>query len=96
MDLQLTINASGNDKSQLEAAAVSALQNLFYVDDMSQVFDNTMICLPRGSFSNGDTSKTNWLAYAYVGGSISVYNGDRWCANEVTQLHELGHNFGLE
>ena len=103
-DLQLTINAGGTSNRVLESIAVSQLQTLFKVDNLDffkgnnleQAFDNIMICLPTGSYSNDNTSQTDWLAYAYVGGSISVYNGDRWCANEVTQVHEIGHNFGLE
>lgn len=95
MNLQLNINANGNDKNLLESTAVAQLNDLFYTDDLSQQFDNVMLCLPTGSHSNGDLSQTGWLAYAYVGGYLSVYNGDRWCANEVTQLHEIGHNLGL-
>ncbi|CAJ1937780.1 unnamed protein product [Cylindrotheca closterium] len=96
MDLQLSINAVGSDRSFLETTAVETLKSLFYVNSLSQIFDNVMLCLPKGSHSNGDTTKTNWLAYAYIGGDLSVYNGDRWCANEVTQIHELGHNWGLQ
>ena len=94
--MTLPINAAGNDRNTLEIDALAELQRLFYVNDLSEIFSNVMLCLPRGSYSNGDTSATNWLAYAYIGGFVSVYNGDRWCANEVTQVHEFGHNFGLK
>ncbi|CAJ1937796.1 unnamed protein product [Cylindrotheca closterium] len=96
MDLQLPINAVGNTHTTLENAAVEELKSLFSVDRLDSLFDNVMLCLPKGSYSNGDTSQTNWLAYAYIGGSVSVFNGDKWCANEVTQLHELGHNWRLQ
>ena len=96
IEVGLSINAAGNDRNQLELAALGQLQTLFKVDDLSQTFDNVMLCMPKGSYSNGNTGATNWLAYAYVGGFVSVYNGDKWCANEVTQVHEFGHNFGLE
>lgn len=95
MDLLLDINAVGTDRNQLEVTAVEELKSLFQVNSLSEKFNNVMLCLPTGSHSNGDTSKTNWLAYAYIRGDLSVYNGDRWCSNEVTQLHELGHNWGL-
>lgn len=71
------------------------LQTLFYVDDLTEKFDNVMLCLPRGSYSTSP-SATNWVAYAYVDDYLSVYNGDKWCANEATQLHEVGHNWALQ
>lgn len=96
MDLSLTINAVGSDYTEVEVAALNALEDLFYVDRLDELFDNVMLCLPFGTHSPSNVSNTNWVAYASVGGYRSVYNGDQWCANnEVTQLHEIGHNWGL-
>ena len=36
----------------------------------------------------------NWLAYAYVNGRDSFYNG-HWCQRVSAQMHEIGHNLGL-
>lgn len=98
MDLEVTINSNGSTPGQVQSAALSALVPLFPdVPNPFFKFDNIMLCLPFGSHiinSNGEQS-LNWVAYASVGGSISVYNGDEWCANEVTQVHEIGHNWGL-
>ena len=95
MDLQLTINVVGSTRKQVEIAALTVLEDLFYVDRLDEKFDNVMLCLPFGSHSPGDSSATNWVAYAGLGGYRSVYNGDKWCANENVQMHEIGHNFGL-
>jgi len=98
MELTLNnINAVGSTGFDIEAAAVEELESLFYVDDLKEKFDNVMLCLPKGShWSDSDTSKTNWVAYGYIGGYLTVFNGDKWCANELTQLHELGHNWALQ
>ena len=37
----------------------------------------------------------NWLAYAFLNRWDSYYN-DGWCQKLSTQLHEVGHNLGLE
>ena len=97
LDLELFINTVGTDKSELESKAVKALNGIFAVSDLAEKFDLVMICLPWGSYATSETNPptTDWIAYAYVGGAVSVYNGDRWCANEVTQFHEVGHSWGL-
>ena len=92
IDLQLNVNAVGSTNTQVEIAALTALEELFQVNRMDEKYDNVMLCLPFGSSSDG---ATNWIAYAGVGGYRSIYNGDFNCANEVVQLHEVGHNFGL-
>lgn len=50
--------------------------------------DHVMYCLPPGT-SGG------WIAYAYVNHWLSVYN-DKWCTYLSGQMHEIGHNLGLE
>lgn len=95
LNLQLSINTVGTDKNVLETQAVETLKSLFAINDLAEKFDMVMICLPWGSHADEDPSKTNWIAYAYVGGVVSVYNGDFNCANEDNQMHEIGHNWGL-
>lgn len=96
MDLQLNLNAVGSINYDIEDAAVEELKRLFYVDSLNEKFDNVMLCIPEGTYSSASSTRTDWVAYAALGGETSVYNGDRWCANEVTQLHEIGHNWGLQ
>lgn len=93
IDVHLNMNIRGAYTSTVENSALSALEDLFRVDWMGEIFDNVLLCLPYGSLSG--SGRLNWVAYAGVNGYRSVYNGDFWCANEVTQLHELGHNMGL-
>ena len=53
------------------------------------------MCVPEGTFRPADGS-VGWIAYAYIGGWLSVYNGDDQCNDPSTHLHEVGHNWGLE
>lgn len=98
MDLQLTMNTVGSSSDEIDSAALAALATLFPDEPLRQKFDNIMICIPYGSYRGTDDEgnpKLTWIAYASLGGYRSVYNGDQYCANEVTQLHETGHNWGL-
>lgn len=92
MDLQLPLSMASST-SQFQTAAIEALEDLFYVDRLTDKFDNVMLCFPYGTNNGGSTG---WVAYAGLGGYYSVYNGDDWCANEITQVHEIGHNWGLQ
>ena len=96
MDLQLSIDAVGSTRFEVENAAVEELERLFIVDSLQRKFDNVVLCLPNVTQISDTNPNTNWLAYAYVGWYLSVFNGDFYCANEGTQLHELGHNWGLQ
>lgn len=90
IDLTIAQNTIGSDASDLENEVTSALSSgdPLYADK----YDLVMICLPAGTSRGGNL---NWIAYAYVGGAVSVYNGGAKCANEDNQMHEVGHNWGL-
>mmetsp|Transcript_44802 Transcript_44802/g.108248 ORF Transcript_44802/g.108248 Transcript_44802/m.108248 type:complete len:388 (-) Transcript_44802:1983-3146(-) len=92
MDLELSINAVGSTSHDVLVASAAELEVRFNANSIDQVFDNVMLCFPSGTTSGGST---NWVAYAGLNSYYSVYNGDKWCANEVTQVHEVGHNMGL-
>ena len=95
MDLDLSpFPAIGTSREVLEFTALNILDQLFHVDRIDELFDNVHLCIPTGSF-DPDNGRDNWIAYARIGGYVSVYNGDFMCGNEVTQLHETGHNWGL-
>ncbi len=47
--------------------------------------DYLMFCLPANTMDG--------IAYAYIGGQISVYDDD-WCEYPSVAMHELGHNLG--
>jgi hypothetical protein len=58
--------------------------------ELSQ-FDHVMLCLPPGT-------RGNWIAYAYVGHYLSVYN-DKWCNYVSAQMHgkfNYYHQFASE
>lgn len=57
-------------------------------DQIYNKFDLLMYCLP-------DSTGSDWVAYAYVNGAISVYNNE-WCSYVSAQMHEVGHNIGLD
>lgn len=87
IDLYLNTNAVGLDRFYLEDLAENYLEGIFSVSDLGTIFDNIMIFVPEGTFRDSDSS-TAWIAYAYVGGFISVYNGDDQVAAANTHLHE--------
>mmetsp|Transcript_31727 Transcript_31727/g.62883 ORF Transcript_31727/g.62883 Transcript_31727/m.62883 type:complete len:489 (+) Transcript_31727:161-1627(+) len=81
VDLTLSMNSNGVDKSAVQNAALQALAGLGSNNYI-------MLCIPPGTLGN-------WLAYAYVGSFLSVYNKE-WCGRVSAQMHEVGHNFGFE
>jgi len=96
---QLTIEPYEQNGGVIEVNINSEIEgvNKFRVEDLMTAaaakvvgglwqFDNVMLCLPPGT--------GNWIAYAYVGSWLSVFNDD-WCQQLSTQVHEVGHNFGL-
>ena len=51
-------------------------------------FDHVMLCLPPDALGT-------WVAYAYINSFLSVYK-DKWCTYISSQMHEVGHNLGLD
>lgn len=51
------------------------------------IADHAMYCMPPNSM--------NGIAYATVNGWMSVYS-NQWCNYPAGQMHELGHNIGLD
>ncbi|KAL3932014.1 MAG: hypothetical protein SGBAC_011048 [Bacillariaceae sp.] len=95
IDISVNVNANGLNRFDLEDLVENQLEDLFHVTDMSTKFDNVLMCVPEGTFRPSDNS-VGWIAYAYVGGWLSVYNGDDQCNDPSTHLHEVGHNWGLQ
>mmetsp|Transcript_21558 Transcript_21558/g.53301 ORF Transcript_21558/g.53301 Transcript_21558/m.53301 type:complete len:596 (-) Transcript_21558:271-2058(-) len=95
IDISVNVNANGLNRFDLEDLVHNELEDLFYVTDLGDRFDNVLMCVPEGTFRASDNS-VGWIAYAYVGGLLSVYNGDDQCNDPSTHLHEVGHNWGLE
>jgi Gametolysin peptidase M11 len=77
--------------SQVEArnSATAVLQSRLGRHPESIPNTYFMYCIPPNL-----SEKWAGLAYAFVGGSISVYN-DLFCSYVSAQVHEIGHNFNL-
>jgi hypothetical protein len=91
--LDVTVNrraASSNSQQMVQAAEQEALNVLRtrHGRSHSSLRDYAGITIfvtpPMG----------NWLAYASIGGGLSVYN-DKWGGYIASIMHEVGHNFKL-
>ena len=86
VDVSVNVNAIGNTRQAIQAAANTELKSLLGVDDPGSLFDLVMFCMPPGTGS--------WIAYAYINKWDSYYNND-WCQSFSSQMHEVGHSIGL-
>jgi hypothetical protein len=83
--LDITINE--NLTSNYNAATAKVVQAVAAAGfTEAQDYDHLVVCLPPGSGT--------WLAYAFIGSSVSVYN-DMWCSYVSALMHEIGHNLGF-
>ena len=75
-----TVTISRNVKQVSDNIVRTAVVDKAKTDlgELSQ-FDHVMLCLPPGT-------RGNWIAYAYVGHYLSVYN-DKWCDYVSAQMH---------
>jgi hypothetical protein len=73
------------------AADIAGLEKVTGVTNFRGYADLTMYVVPHGTKWRGDSG---WTAYAIINGKASVMNDDRVKYPGV-QMHELGHNFGL-
>lgn len=96
MDVIIDEVAAGTDFRDLEGPTQQATYAEFGgIDDLQDVVDLVLYCQPFGS-TRLDSGGTNaeWIAYAFVNGFETFYN-DKWCGYVSTQVHEVGHNFGM-
>jgi len=63
------------------------------VDDLDDLFDLVMFCMPPGAVDV--TLETNWVGYAVIHRWDSYYN-DIWGLELSVQMHEVGHSLGLQ
>ncbi|GKY94366.1 hypothetical protein MPSEU_000402500 [Mayamaea pseudoterrestris] len=88
--VRVSLSTGNSQQSVVNAAQTAAVSYLNSVygqryTDLHEHADMFMFVLPYMG---------NWLAYATVGGSTSVYN-DKWGGYVASNMHETGHNFGL-
>jgi len=93
-----TYKAQGGDRKQIQNAALAAVKTDIS-NDFKQEFDLVLFCMPPGTTATMNKatgiSSGSWLAYAVNLGSAAYFN-DRWCSSVSAQMHEVGHNFGLD
>jgi hypothetical protein len=90
LEVRVNMNINGADAADVvNAADIAGLAQL--TTNLRNYADLTMYVVPQGTARKGDFG---WTAYAVIDGKMSVINDDR--ANFLgVQMHELGHNFGL-
>jgi hypothetical protein len=86
VEVNLNKNVDGESPYNNAFSAYYQAATLFGVTSLSSLFDLVLVCMPPGMGS--------WVAYAYIGWNLSVYNND-WCQMVSAQMHEVGHNIGL-
>lgn len=89
VDINVDASIVDSTKDNFQNLANQALQTMFNTNDPGSIFDLVLFCMPPGVEDNG------WLAYAYINRWDSYYNGE-WCQAVSSQMHEVGHNIGLE
>jgi hypothetical protein len=89
LDVTVNMKVSGTDKTQFVNAAedmalarIQAITGDTSITNTRQYADLVMYIVPPGT--------GNWLAYASVGGGISVYN-DEWGIYLSATAHEIGY-----
>jgi hypothetical protein len=92
LEVRVNMNVNGaNVADVVNAVDIAGLAQLTGATSFRNYADLTMFVVPQGTKWNGDPT---WTAYAVIDGKASVVNDDR--ANYLgVQMHELGHNFGL-
>jgi len=90
LDVSIDTYVPGTSRFDVEDALEQAADSL--TGGFQGQFDHVMLCLPPGSTNSRHDA--NWVAYGYIGSWLSVYNDD-YCSSMSTQVHEIGHNFGL-
>lgn len=84
----VTVTKMATDGDQvLVNAATNMLNSAFGVTRPDQIADHVMFCLPAISMPG--------IAYAAVNSWLSAYE-NTWCLSPSAQMHEIGHNIGLD
>jgi hypothetical protein len=92
--LQVRVNMNVNGANIADVVGHADIEGLKQLPGASSVrgyADLTMYVVPYGTKWNGNSG---WTAYAIINGKASVMNDDQVKFPGV-QMHELGHNFGL-
>jgi hypothetical protein len=91
VDVTIGDNIQGRDIFSLTNAMNRAARDVVG-SSLSASPKHVMYCVPTGTTYNGSQ---NWVAFAYVNGVSSYYNNN-WCDRLSSQMHEVGHNLGMQ
>jgi hypothetical protein len=92
LEVSVDMNINGaNVVDVVGATDIEGLTQLKGVSNLRDYADLTMFVVPQGTKWNG---YPDWTAYATINGKMSVVN-DASVKYPGVQMHELGHNFGL-
>jgi hypothetical protein len=92
LEVSVNMNILGANVADVVGHAdIEGLKQLPGITNFRGYADLTMYVVPRGTKWNGNSG---WTAYAIINGKASVMNDDSVKFPGV-QMHELGHNFGL-
>ncbi len=85
VQLSIDMDVEGVSRGTVRNEVIAAGNSLF--GSLFAQADHIMFALPPNTDGN-------WIAYASVNGSSSVYNNN-WATYVSAQMHELGHNLGM-
>jgi hypothetical protein len=92
LDVRVNMNIKGANVADVVGAVdIEGLKQLTGVTSFRDYADLTMFVVPQGTTWREDFG---WSAYAVIDGKGSVVN-DSYVNYLGVQMHELGHNFGL-
>jgi len=87
IDIEVPATSQGSSREYIQDLANQAVRQLFNTNDPGSIFDLVLFCMPPGL--------PDYIAYAYIGRWDSYYN-DEWSLKASSQIHEVGHNLGLQ
>jgi hypothetical protein len=91
-EISIPSNTFNVDPEYLEPIVVQEAEAALGIDDLDASFDLILFVFPYGTVREG--YRSDWIAYAVIGGKRTFYNNDNAGFFSVV-MHEIGHNFGL-
>mmetsp|Transcript_26375 Transcript_26375/g.56577 ORF Transcript_26375/g.56577 Transcript_26375/m.56577 type:complete len:736 (+) Transcript_26375:400-2607(+) len=86
IELRISTNPWGQSDKRMENDANAAAS--YVLGDLASQFDLVMFAMPPGIYPH-------FAAYAYIGTPFSYYSSEN-IENLLIQMHEVGHNLGLQ
>ena len=81
--VKINTNVVNKKFTEVRNIVLDQLRSDFSINNLNDVFDHVMICMPHGTVSNNGNSK--WAAYGIVNGYVTVFN-DNWCTSVSAQM----------